>query len=156
IEAWTWAEGVCMTQSIMAPFSKFFSEGDTIDRLLAGYSNIEVSLFNTVHVATGDFDGALKKMFGIRSESKRVDVAEQLGLPEYRRLNLAAEFQEALTVMRHCLNIRNQHAHWVWWDDHSGQLAFANVEALVTYPGEVRDFAHLGAHHVDVALLKAQ
>jgi hypothetical protein len=115
-----------------------------------------VSLFHAVHVATGDFDAALKKMFGIRSESKRINVAEQLGSPEYRRLNLAAEFQEALTVMRHCLNIRNQYAHWVWWDDHSGPLAFANVEDLVKYPGKVTDFANLGAHHVDVALLKAQ
>jgi hypothetical protein len=42
----------------MAPFSKFSKEGDTIGRLLAGYSNIELSLFHAVHVATGDFEGA--------------------------------------------------------------------------------------------------
>jgi hypothetical protein len=145
-----------LIRSIMAPFSKFSEEGDTIGRLLAGYSNIEVSLFHAVHVATGDFDPALRKMFGLRSESKRIDAAEQLGLPEYQRLNLAAEFQEALTVMRHCLNIRNQYAHWVWLDDYSGQLAFANVEDLVKYPGKVTDFGNLNAHHVDAALLKAQ
>ena len=58
-----------MTRSIMAPFSKFSKEGDTIGRLLAGYSNIELSLFHAVHVATGDFDAALKKMF---RHSKRV------------------------------------------------------------------------------------
>jgi hypothetical protein len=146
-----------MTRSIMKPFSKFSAEGDIIGRLLAGYSNIEVSLFHAVHVATGDFDAALKKMFGIRSERKRIDAAEQLGLPEYQRLNLAADFREALTVMRHCLNIRNQYAHWIWWDDYSGQLAFANVEDLAKpKTGKVTDLSTLNAHHVDAALLKAQ
>jgi hypothetical protein len=128
-----------------------------IGRLLAEYSNIELSLFHAVHVATGDFDSALKKMFGIRSETRRIDAADKLGLPEYQRLNLAAKFQEALTFMRHCLNIQNQYAHWVWWDDYSGQLAFANVEDLAkTHTGKVADFGNLNAHHVDAALLRAQ
>jgi hypothetical protein len=59
-----------MTRSIMAPFSKFSKEGETIGRLLAGYSNIEVSLFHAVHVATSDFDTALKKMFGDRADQR--------------------------------------------------------------------------------------
>jgi hypothetical protein len=145
-----------MARSIMAPFSKFPKEGDTIGRLLAGYSNIEVSLFHAVHVATGDFDTALKKMFGVRSESKRIMAAEKLGLPEYRRLGLAADFQKALRVMRYCLKIRNQYAHWVWWDDYTGKLAFANVEDLTKYRRKVKDFGKLKAHHVDAMLLMAQ
>jgi hypothetical protein len=145
-----------MTRSIMAPFSKFSKEGDTIGRLLAGYSNIEVSLFHAVHVATGDFDAALKEMFGIRSESKRIRAAEKLGLPAYQRLKLAADFEKALRVMRYCLKIRNQYAHWVWWDDKSGKLAFANVEDLTTYKRKVKDFGKLKAHHVDAPLLTAQ
>jgi hypothetical protein len=145
-----------MTRSIMAPFNKFSKEGDTIGRLLAGYSNIEVSLFHAVHVATGDFDDALKKMFGVRSESKRIKAAERLGLPEYQRLGLAGEFKKALRVMEHCLKIRNQYAHWVWWDDYTGKLAFANVEDLAKYKRKVTDLNKLRAHHVDAALLKAQ
>ena len=145
-----------MTRSIMAPFSKFSKEGDTIGRLLAGYSNIELSLFHAVHVAIGDFDAALKKMFGIRSESKRIKAAEKLGLPEYQRLKLATDFEKALRVMRYCLRIRNQYAHWIWWDDHTGWLAFANVEDLTKYKSKVKDFGKLKAHHVDAALLKAQ
>ena len=140
----------------MAPFSKFSKEGDTIGRLLAGYSNIEVSLFHAVHVATGDFDSGLRKMFGIRSESKRIEAAEKLGLPEYQRLKLATDFEKALRVMRYCLQIRNQYAHWVWWDDNTGKLAFANVEDLTKYKRKVKDFGKLKAHHVDAALLKAQ
>jgi hypothetical protein len=49
-----------MARSIMAPFSKFATEGDTIGRLLAGYSNIEIGLMNCVQVATGDFDRVLR------------------------------------------------------------------------------------------------
>ena len=64
-----------MTRSIMKPFSKFFAEGDMIGRLLAGYSNIEVSLFHAVHVATGDFDAALKKMF----ETPKREEADRCG-----------------------------------------------------------------------------
>ena len=94
-----------MTKSIMAPFSKFSWEGDTIGRLLAGYSNIEMSLFHAVHLATGDFNTALKKMFGIRSESGRIRAAEKLALLEYQRLKLAADFEKALRVMRYCLKI---------------------------------------------------
>jgi hypothetical protein len=146
-----------MTKSIMAPFSKFPKEGDTIGRLLAGYSNIEVSLFHAVHMATGDFDAALKKMFGIQGEARRIKAAEQIGLPEYQRLKLASDFEKALRAMRRCLKIRNQYAHWIWWDDNTGKLAFANIEDLAKYKRiKVKNLGRLKAHHVDAALLKAQ
>jgi hypothetical protein len=145
-----------MAKSILAPFRKFAEEGETVGRLLAGYSNIEMSLFHAVHVVTGDFNGALRGMFGIRSESKRITVAEKLGLPEYRRLGLATHFEKALRAMRYCLKIRNQYAHWVWWDDNTGQLAFANVEDLTRYKQKITDLAKLKTHHVDAALLQGQ
>jgi len=145
-----------MTRSIMKPFEKFSKEGNTVGRLLAGYSNIEISLFHAVSVVTGDFDAALRRMFGTRGESKRITVAERLGLPEYQRLNLADDFKKALRVMRWCLKTRNQYAHWVWWDDYTGKLAFANVEDLTKSKGKVKDFGQLNAHHVDADLLKAQ
>ena len=56
-----------MTRSIMKPFEKFSKEGNTVGRLLAGYSNIEISLFHAVSVVTGDFDAALRRMFGTQA-----------------------------------------------------------------------------------------
>ena len=56
--------------------------------------------------------------------------------------------------MRHCLNIRNQFAHWVWWDDYSGRLAFANLEQLAQWKRKVPDLGRLKAFHVDLALLE--
>jgi hypothetical protein len=140
----------------MAAFSKFATEGDTIGKLLVGYSNIEIGLMNCVQVATGDFDGALRKMFGVRSETKRINAAEKLGLPEYMRLKLSTDFEKAIRVVRYCLKIRNQYAHWVWWDDYSGKLAFANIKDLTKYKRRVEDLTKLKAHHVNAALLAAQ
>ena len=145
-----------MARSIMAPFRKFPNEGDTIGRLLAGYSNIEIGLMNCVQVATGDFDAVIRKMFGARGETKRIHAADKLGLPEYRRLRLATEFEKAIGVVKYCLKIRNQYAHWVWWDDYSGRLAFANIEDLTKYKRPIKDLSKLKAHHVDAALLEAQ
>jgi hypothetical protein len=64
---------------------------------------VEVSLFHAVQVATSDFHGPLKKIFGVRGEIKRINAAESLGLLEYRRLKLETEFKKALRVVRCCL-----------------------------------------------------
>jgi len=145
-----------MPRSILAPFKKKLSEeGATVGRLLAGYSNIEVGLMHCVAV-TRDLDTALKAMFLKRGETKRISAAEKLGHPEYVRLRLAADFQKAVGVVRYCLKIRNQYSHWVWWDDYSGKLAFANLEDVAKRKRPVKDLAKLKAHHVDAALLHAQ
>ena len=145
-----------MARSILAPFKKFSAEGATVGRLLAGYSNIEIGLMHCVQVATGDFDTVLKKMFRPRGETKRIDTAEKLGLPAYQRLKLTTDFQKAIRVVEYCLKIRNQYAHWVWWDDYSGKLAFANIGDLAKRRRPVRDLTKLKAHHVDATILDAQ
>jgi hypothetical protein len=118
-----------MPQSILLLFKRFPYEVAAIGRLLAGYSTIELDLLNCVQVVGGnDFNTVFRAMFGKRGEARRVDEAEKLGYPDYDRLNLGADFQEAIEAVRHCLKIRNQYAHWVLWDDNSGNLALANLE----------------------------
>ena len=121
----------------MAPFGHFLKEGDLIGRLLAGYSNIEIGLMHCVQVATGDFDTVLRNMSASAANSKRITAAEKPGVPEYQRLKLATDFEKALRVVRYCLKIRNQYAHWIWWDDNSGKLAFANIEDLTKYKRKI-------------------
>jgi hypothetical protein len=104
----------------------------------------------------GDLDTVLKKMFRIRGETRRINEAEKLGQPDYHRLELGGDFQKAVRVVRYCLAIRNQYSHWVWWDDYSGKLAFANLEDLARRKRPVRDLTKLKAHHIDAALLDAQ
>jgi hypothetical protein len=146
-----------MARSILAPFQKFAAEGAAVGRLLAGYSNVDIGLLHCVVAArNGDLDTVLKKMFRIRGETRRIGEAEKLALGEYHRLKLAVDFQKAIRVVRYCLKIRNQYAHWVWWDDYSGRLAFANLEELAARQRPVRDLGKLKPHHVDAALLTAQ
>jgi hypothetical protein len=71
-------------------------------------------------------------------------------------LGLEADFDLAIGAIRHALRIRNQYAHWTWWDDNSGQLAIANLEDLAKDPNPVSDLARLRVHHVDMPLLQAQ
>jgi hypothetical protein len=146
-----------MPKSILAPFKKFSAEGATVGRLLAGYSNVEVGLLHCVQVARGgDLDTVLKKMFHKPGETRRINEAEKLGHADYLRLKLAGDFQKAIRVVRNCLKIRNQYAHWIWWDDLSGKLAFANLQDLAKRKRPVRDLTKLKAHHVDATLLDAQ
>jgi hypothetical protein len=110
---------------------KFVKEGLSVGRILTGYINLEVGLMHCVQVGLGgDFDIVVKKMFKQRGEKRRIDEAEKLGAPAYAKIKLETEFQKAIRDMRHCLKIRNQYAHWVWWDDYSGKLAFAKLEDL--------------------------
>ncbi len=145
-----------MANSILRPFQKFADEGATIGRLLAGYSTLEIGLMNCVQVAIDDFDTVLKTMFKQRGEGRRIEEAENLGLEAYVALGLGPEFQTATAAMRHCLDIRNQYAHWIWWDDNSGQLAFANMEDIAKTATPVNDLGQLNPYHVDAALLHQQ
>jgi hypothetical protein len=150
---------VCaVTRVILAPFKKFKAEGEVIGRLLAGYSNLEVGLMHCVQMAGGGtLDSVLRKMFRIRSESKRIKEAESVGLQHYGKQRLVGHFRKAIEAMRHCLAIRNQYAHHIWWDDYSGKLAFANLEELAHKPHVViKDLGDLTAFHVDQTLLESQ
>jgi hypothetical protein len=146
-----------MRRSILAPFQKFAVEGETIGRLLAGYSNLEIGLMNCVQMARGgDLDTVLKKMFSKRGEARRISEAEKLFTSHHVHYGLLVDFQKAIRLVRYCLKIRNQYAHGVWWDDHSGKLAFANMEELGIRKRKINDLGKLAPYHVDVKLLTAQ
>jgi len=136
---------------------KFAKEGQAVGRILTGYINLEVSLMHCVQMGLdGDFDTVLKKMFRKRSETLRINEAEKLGLPAYETHKLDGDFRVAITALRLCLKIRNQYAHWVWWDDYSGKLAFANLEDLSRRKRKVPNLDKLKAFHLDIPLLDKQ
>lgn len=146
-----------MARSILAPFQRFSSEGNAVGRLLAGYSNIEVGLMHCAMWALGgSLDKALKALFGKRGETRRIKEAQKLCHSYYQGHGLAADFLKAIRVVHYCLKIRNQYAHWVWWDDNTGKLAFANLEDLAQRKRVIRDLMKLKAHHVDATLLAKQ
>jgi hypothetical protein len=129
--------------TILPPFLRYWNEAAIIGRLLAGYTVVEQDLLNCVQVVIGDFDTVLKALFRIRGEARRIDEGERIGQPVFLSLNLGAEFHEAITSLRYCRLIRNQYAHCRWWDDNSGQLAFANLEDLARLPSVVTNYLSL-------------
>lgn len=145
-----------MPASSLLPFNDFPTEGAAVGRMLAGYTNLEVGLFHCAQVAVRDFNAVFQAMYKIRSELRRIEAAERLALPEYVKLGIDTDFLAAIAAMRHCLLIRNQYAHWVFWNDNSGALAFANLEDLINLTSPVTDFGALGVFHINGALVQEQ
>ena len=140
----------------LIPFVTFKPEAAIIARLLAGYTNLEIGLLHCVQMATGNFDKSLKAMFRVRGETNRILKCQELGEPIYNGLKLGAPFRDAIGSMRHCLKIRNQYSHCAWWDDNSGQLAFANLEDIARLNIVVPELGLLPASYVNEGLLAEQ
>jgi hypothetical protein len=62
----------------------------------------------------------------------------------------------AIGAIRHCLKIRNQYAHCVWFNDNSGKLAFAAVEDIAQQNTFLKDLSNLPIFYVNVQLLDSQ
>jgi len=85
-----------MPDAILSPFRRFSKEASAVGRLLSGYSTLELTLMNSVHMGRGgDLNAVLKSMFGIRGESKRIAKAETLGGPAYEALACYPGFRSA-------------------------------------------------------------
>lgn len=140
----------------MPAFLRFPDEAAIIGRILAGYTDLEIGMMHCVQVATDDFDTTMKVMFRTRGETQRIQVADAMGRHIYEPLKLRTQFEMAVSAVHKCREIRNQYAHCVWWDDHSGKLAFANMEDIANLNDHQSDLTNLPAHHVDVPLLQQQ
>ena len=137
-------------------FRKFKKEAEIIGLLLCRYTELELDLMDCARVVRDDFDTTLKIMFRTRGESQRLAIADAFGRHHYHNLGLGTQFEMAIGSMQHCLKIRNQYAHCIWWDDYSGQLTFANLEEIAGDNAPVNDFHSLTSLHLDVPCLQAQ
>ena len=142
--------------SILRSFTEFPVEAALIGRMIAGYTDIEIDLMNCVKSARQDLDTVLKAMFRARGETQRLEIADAFGRQIYRAVDLGTQFEMAISAVRYCMKIRNQYAHSAWWNDNSGQLAFANLEELAKLNGEVTDLHGMTVHHVSVPHLETQ
>jgi hypothetical protein len=137
-------------------FDKFPREASIIAHLLGGYTTIELSLMNCAHVARDDFDTVFKSMFRVRSETSRIDIADAFARHYYRKSKLGTQFEMAISSLRYCLQIRNQYAHCIWYDDYSGLLAFTDMENVAKDCKFVTDFGSLPVYSVHFHLLDKQ
>jgi hypothetical protein len=95
-------------------------------------------------------------MFRERGESRRINMVDVFGRHKYHELGLGTQFEMALGSVHFCLKVRNQYAHCTWYDDHSGSLAFVNLEEGAEDNKAVKDFKNLTILHIDVATLVLQ
>jgi hypothetical protein len=137
------------------PLNQYPVEGSIIGRLLTGYVDLELDLCHCVSAAVDNFDTVFKAMFKDRGEARRIKEAEQLGKAAISRFGLSGDFDNAIDAMRYCLLIRNQYSHHIFWHDHSGQLAIANLEDIAK-TNTVTGLESLASHHVSTALLQKQ
>ena len=140
----------------MPVFQRFPVEAEIIGRLVVGYGELELDLFNCVVMGISDFDKTAKTMFKHRSETKRIKIAETFGREPYADLDLSDWFDEAIIGMRYCVQVRNQYAHRNFYDDISGTLAFVNLEELAKRDEIVNDLLSLTVMYVTPVLLEEQ
>lgn len=144
-----------MTRTAILPaFLNYPAEAAIIGRLLAGYADLEIGMLHCVSVVREDFDTSLKVMFRDRGETRRINIADALGRAFYRALGLETEFSMAIGAVRYCLQGRNLYAHCTWYDDHSGKLAFVNLEELAKEKMHVPDLKSLDIRHIDIPTLE--
>ena len=142
--------------AINSAFNDFPDEAALIGRILADYATLELDLMYCAKAVNDDLDTVLKSMFKIRGETRRINVANRLGRTNYNNLGIGPQFRMAVNALKYCLKIRNQYAHWIWWDDRSGQLAFANLENVANQNELIPDLNNLIPHHINVTLLNRQ
>lgn len=143
--------------AIMTTDLRHFPEETMIlGRLLSGYGELEFDIAFLLQFALGDDrDVAFKALFGIRGETARIDVADNLMRRRYQEVGLGEDYGEAIGAMRHCLRIRNQYAHCQWVRNLDRGLCFVDVEEIARAAPEV-DLALVTQKNVPLDLLREQ
>lgn len=142
--------------NVSRAFADFPAEAALIGRMLAGYTDLELDFMHCVKSAREDLDTVLKAMYRARGETQRIEIADAFGRQTYRGLELGTQFEMAVGAVRHCMRIRNQYAHCIWWNDNTGQLAFANLEEIAKLNDVVNDLRGVNVRHVSVPHLQTQ
>jgi hypothetical protein len=96
-----------------------------------------------------------KALYSLRATSSRIDFIDGLARNLYLETGLGNEYDITVSMIRHCLRIRNLYAHCNWVDDisvsrHPG-LFYADLQDAAKTPDLRFDFKH-----VDVPLLQRQ
>jgi hypothetical protein len=146
---------VAMPETIMPCFNRFPKEGDIIGRLLAGYGELELEMSACVAAVTNDLDSAIKALFGVRGEQRRIKTADSMMKASYVSAGLGSKYKRTIANMDWCRTVRNQYAHCSWYDTTAEGLCFVDLERTAKLKRKIASVtAH--RHPVDAALLKRQ
>jgi hypothetical protein len=140
-----------MTYRINPAFERFPAEANIVGFILSSFGELEFTICMSARAALQMGNSFLKTLYKIRATSSRINTADGLMRPTYEAHGLIKDYDLALTMMRYCLNIRNQYAHCNWADNEKRGLFFADLQTSA----KNQNFDH-SYKHVDIALLSAQ
>jgi hypothetical protein len=122
--------------AILSEFKDYPQEKILIGEMLLTYGEIEFALMACIAETMGnDGDTSARILFRVRGEDPRLEVADAIIRPAFRKVGLEGKWSNANGAVRLCKNIRNQYAH-CHWQLHEGQLWFMNLDAMTQSSGE--------------------
>jgi hypothetical protein len=146
-----------MAEFILPSFApgRFPEEGSIIGRLVVGYGELELEMTVCLQSVLGDFDAALRAIFGATGGERRIKEFKKLARGAYAIAQLGPEFSTATAAMNWCRIIRNQYAHGHWYDSTAEGVCFYALETLVKSPSKI-ELVTTNRHPVDIPLLGRQ
>jgi hypothetical protein len=144
-----------MTETIIPAFKDAPNEALLVGRLLSGYSELELEMWNTVHLVTGDIDRAIRQLYGERGEKRRITNARKLAESSFGLVGLGQQYSSTMDDMDWCRTLRNQYAHCAWYYTSREGLCFTDLEDLAKKPQKIEALTYI-KFPVDVPLLASQ
>lgn len=135
----------------MPAFQRNPEVANYIGRIISAYGELEYQLHACARTTLNDKHRALKEMFGIRGETKRIEKASSLMRDSFATAKLTALYDSAIEAMIHCRDIRNQYAHCHWADDDKN-IFFVNLEETA----KQADTTKHKFRHIDLNILHVQ
>jgi hypothetical protein len=119
-----------MSRPILDDFNGFEKERDLIGQMLVAYGEIEFAVLTCVAAALdGETITAIQVLFRVRGEGARLEVADAIVRPAFKKHALEGKWGNGLGAARVCKDIRNQFAHCHWDGRKTSGLAFVNLDA---------------------------
>jgi len=115
---------------LLFEFDNYPTEHKLIGDMLLAYGEIEFCLLSCISQALNDdTNTSTRILFRVRGESSRMEVADAILRPAYRKVGLEGKWSNAFGAAKHSKNIRNQyaHCHWQTMEDREG-LFFINLD----------------------------
>lgn len=142
-----------METLLLIEFKDRKEEQNLIGQMLMAYGEFEFFVAGLLGYAIeGGNDIAGRLFFRVHGEGARLDVADAILRPFFKKSGLHGQWSNTIGALRYCKDIRNQYAHCNWIEK-SGLLQFVNMDRDAASPeGDLI----LQLYPTDLALLKRQ
>lgn len=103
-------------------------EAAIIGRIVLGYTEIEIAVWEMLKAVLGDGDAAARIIWRAGQADARLAVADALIRPAAVSANLLKKYTQTLGEIHSCREARNQFAHGYWDRSATGVLECARLE----------------------------